>query len=195
MFRSRALAIAVVLAAAASPAAAVTYFGAGAAIPDNSSSLSSITITEDFKIGDVNVTLQNINHNFAGDVQLYLTKGATSIALFKNQGWNSYMRGDLTFDDEAATPVNSFPVVGQSSYRPVLALSAFDGFDAAGTWTLKAADTSGGISGSYGGWSLQLTEQVVSAVPEPATWALMIMGFGLAGSALRKRRRPCGLAA
>ena len=26
------------------------------------------------------------------------------------------------------------------------------------------------------------------AVPEPATWAMMIMGFGLAGSALRRRR-------
>ncbi len=28
----------------------------------------------------------------------------------------------------------------------------------------------------------------VSAVPEPATWAMMIMGFGLAGTAIRRRR-------
>ena len=28
----------------------------------------------------------------------------------------------------------------------------------------------------------------VAAVPEPATWALMIAGFGLAGAALRRRR-------
>ncbi|WP_296598220.1 PEPxxWA-CTERM sorting domain-containing protein [Phenylobacterium sp.] len=28
------------------------------------------------------------------------------------------------------------------------------------------------------------------AVPEPATWALMIVGFGLTGTALRRRRQP-----
>ena len=35
-----------------------------------------------------------------------------------------------------------------------------------------------------GGVSLSIT-----AVPEPASWALMIAGFGLAGAALRQRRR------
>jgi len=30
--------------------------------------------------------------------------------------------------------------------------------------------------------------QVPSAVPEPATWGMMIMGFGLAGAAMRRRR-------
>lgn len=34
-----------------------------------------------------------------------------------------------------------------------------------------------------------------AAVPEPATWALMISGFGLAGTALRQRRRLAGAAA
>ncbi len=29
---------------------------------------------------------------------------------------------------------------------------------------------------------------VASAIPEPATWAMMIAGFGLAGAALRRRR-------
>ena len=32
---------------------------------------------------------------------------------------------------------------------------------------------------------------VTSAVPEPATWAMMLVGFGLAGASLRRRnRRP-----
>ncbi|CAN7445228.1 PEPxxWA-CTERM sorting domain-containing protein [Phenylobacterium sp. LjRoot164] len=36
---------------------------------------------------------------------------------------------------------------------------------------------------------------VPSAVPEPATWAMMIMGFGLAGAALRSHGRKAVLVA
>jgi hypothetical protein len=31
-------------------------------------------------------------------------------------------------------------------------------------------------------------EGIVSPIPEPATWALMMLGFGIIGSALRRRR-------
>jgi hypothetical protein len=32
----------------------------------------------------------------------------------------------------------------------------------------------------------------VAAIPEPASWALMIMGFGGVGAAIRSRRRTLG---
>ncbi|MBS0362944.1 MAG: PEPxxWA-CTERM sorting domain-containing protein [Proteobacteria bacterium] len=34
-----------------------------------------------------------------------------------------------------------------------------------------------------------ISEAVVAAVPEPATWALMLLGFGGLGATLRRRRR------
>jgi len=30
----------------------------------------------------------------------------------------------------------------------------------------------------------------VGAVPEPATWAMMLLGFGAVGFAMRRRQRP-----
>ena len=44
------------------------------------------------------------------------------------------------------------------------------------------SDTSGGVSSS----STQPTTPV-SAVPEPATWAMMLIGFGGIGLALRRK--------
>jgi hypothetical protein len=44
------------------------------------------------------------------------------------------------------------------------------------------------------GWSVSTPFWVFSAVPEPAVWSLMLVGVGLTGATLR-RRRAAGLAA
>jgi hypothetical protein len=51
-----------------------------------------------------------------------------------------------------------------------------------GALTFAAA----GTSDSFGGYLDNIT---VSAVPEPSTWAMLILGFGLAGHALRRGKR------
>jgi hypothetical protein len=43
--------------------------------------------------------------------------------------------------------------------------------------------------GSYGG---NLTF-IPNAVPEPGTWAMMLLGFGAMGVSMRRRRKPAGL--
>jgi PEP-CTERM motif len=53
----------------------------------------------------------------------------------------------------------------------------------AGQYTLTIAGTAG-PNGVLGG------HVDIRAVPEPATWAMMLLGFGAAGFALRRRRRP-----
>ena len=50
----------------------------------------------------------------------------------------------------------------------------------AGTYTLSVGGTTGGAASYSGNFNL-------GAIPEPATWALMILGFGAVGGALRRR--------
>lgn len=46
---------------------------------------------------------------------------------------------------------------------------------------------------SFGAQSISVTYSSVSSAPEPATWALMIVGFGGLGAALRRSRRRMAL--
>ena len=54
-----------------------------------------------------------------------------------------------------------------------------------GTFTLTLQGTPGTQTGSFGG---SVAFQAQSAVPEPATWAMMLLGFGAVGFSIRRRR-------
>ena len=55
--------------------------------------------------------------------------------------------------------------------------------------------TGDGIAGLPAGLGVRFdTHAVGGGVPEPATWALMLGGFGLAGAALRRRRATAAMA-
>lgn len=77
-------------------------------------------------------------------------------------------------------PANQFPVIGNSVR---LNLSQSLGFSVAG------GDASYGAN-RLGTAALTATP----AVPEPATWAMMIAGFGILGGTMRRRRRAPGTA-
>lgn len=56
---------------------------------------------------------------------------------------------------------------------------------AAGTYTLNIQGTPGSQNGALNG-SIGFT---AAAVPEPGTWALMLLGFGAIGISMRRRRQ------
>jgi hypothetical protein len=79
-----------------------------------------------------------------------------------------------------------------------LAGGAFHGNQAVGRYMTYAFDkvvssvTFGSSGDSFEFDNIAVTPSIVSVVPEPATWAMMVGGFGLAGAALRRRPKAVG---
>jgi hypothetical protein len=90
----------------------------------------------------------------------------------------------VLFDDEAAAAVGGGSVVS-GSFRPVGLLSALDGQNAAGQWTLFIQDTVGQDPLNFFGATLTVTTD--GTVPEPGTLALV--GLALVGAGSLKRRK------
>jgi hypothetical protein len=66
------------------------------------------------------------------------------------------------------------------------------GTNASGTVLNDSANDPGGFPGTLGSNNISLS---VTAVPEPATWAVMLVGFGGLGVAMRSRRKQAAAAA
>jgi hypothetical protein len=87
--------------------------------------------------------------------------------------------------------------IWQTEYGPTLSITGGSSYisfyaTAAANWGVSHPNYQGYANGIYplngqtGGFGF--TQGFTTGVPEPATWGLMIAGFGLAGGLLRKRR-------
>lgn len=123
-----------------------------------------------YTVSDVNVGVL-MSHTWRADIEMYLVSPAgTRVQLTGSQGGNAD-NFNLTFDDEAAASVSTygtaFPATATSttivppynaSFRPLSALSTFDGQNASGTWTLEICDNAGGDTGTFFQADLYLSE-------------------------------------
>ena len=115
--------------------------------------------------------------------------------------------GNLTFNTRAQAVEALAAILASSEFQAFFPYESFAGVlvphavdelgfyvEIAGGWL--PADGYGvpnGFPWSQEGYTLA-TFAPTSAVPEPATWSMMIVGFGVIGGAVR-RRRPAALAA
>lgn len=117
---------------------------------------STLTVPTGGTINDLNVIDLNGTHTWINDLTFTLTSPqGTSVVLF-GAICGSEDNFDVNFDDGAAPGALPCPPVGGGNYLPQGALSAFNGEDAAGVWTLTIADAFNQDGGSLAGWALEI---------------------------------------
>ena len=105
--------------------------------------------------------------------------------------WNTGLAGafagmadNVIWNFSDATSLNSSQTVFGSILAPLADVGANSAIN--GSVVANNLRANAGVNlGTYGGGNIGLA----GAVPEPATWAMLIAGFGLVGAAARRRRR------
>lgn len=126
-------------------------------INDNATINSVIAVADNKTVLDIDVKV-NITHTYDGDLLLTLI-GPNNVAriLSNRRGTGGDNFINTVFDDEATTPIASGTAPFTGSFKPDEALSALDGINATGNWTLRVADQAGADTGTLNNWTLTLT--------------------------------------
>lgn len=140
-------------------------------ISDNAVATSSIVVSDDFCIGDVDVQI-GLTHTYIGDLEVDLISPDGVVVRLHNRTGGSTDDIRTTYDDDGAGTLPSGPGT----------LSSFDAARSVGTWTLRVADRASGDIGSIQEWSLRMvpvggacpTLQVVHSEPldEDPGWSV-----------------------
>ena len=167
-------------------------------------SLNSLTIQTFLVAPDVlRTTMLNINQTAGGSHQLIIHIGAQGLS-----GPNALTNWLSTFSVSQLTTgwsvqeqtfINGVLLADTGVMLAAASLSAFTGaaavgglFNAEVTYIINSV----GIGNFLGGIDVSVADIAVAAVPEPATWSMMILGFaGIGFMAYRRSRKGLALAA
>ncbi|MEK6675009.1 MAG: proprotein convertase P-domain-containing protein [Planctomycetota bacterium] len=153
------------------PGAPTTYSGtASLAIPDGGGTgnpaAHTINVTDSYTLGDVNVRT-NVTHTWVGDLIITLQHGTTTVTIVDRPGYTGTGFGcsadnysNNILDDEGTGAIESQCVNNLTSppnYLPNNALSAFDGQNSSGAWTLRASDSATSDTGTFNNWAVVLS--------------------------------------
>ncbi|MFK7905351.1 MAG: proprotein convertase P-domain-containing protein [Chitinophagales bacterium] len=116
---------------------------------------STLEVNELGTIADIDVVDLRGSHSYIGDLEFELeSPSGTRVVLIEGEcGDNANF--DVNFSDQAAG-VPPCPYTDGGTYRPAEALSAFNGEDPTGTWTLRVRDNFPGDGGTLESWALQI---------------------------------------
>lgn len=133
------------------------------AIPDFAGTPGVVTSTLNVSgfsgvLTDVNATL-DITHPYDSDVIVTLTSPAgTTVTLINRVGGDGDNFTSTTLDDDYGfNPIASGTAPFSSTFAPSSPLSAFNGEDPNGVWTLTVSDNQAVDTGTLNSWSLKLS--------------------------------------
>ena len=127
-------------------------------IPDNDAAtvVSTLDIAAFGAILDVNVQGLDITHTWVNDLVISLTSPQGTTVILMDQPCSGEDDILINFDDEAANPNFPCPPTDNGNYQPFSPLSAFDGENLSGTWTLTIEDVFAADGGTLNDWSLNI---------------------------------------
>jgi subtilisin-like proprotein convertase family protein len=124
---------------------------------------SSIAVPASSNVEDIDVTY-DLTHPHASNVLTRLTR-LVGTTVTKSIAVQPHLTADtsaqvrpLTFDDEASSAYTATSPSGR--YRPVAALSGFDGYAAGSTWRLDIANYENTTTARLNSWSVTITYSV-----------------------------------
>ena len=158
--------------------------GLGTGIP-GAAATHSINVPGNAIVNDVDIDL-TVNHTWTGDLIVTVSHGGTTVTIIDrpgvplstfgcaNDNWNN-----IILDDEAAAGIEGQCITNLTgSYFPNNALSAFDGMNAGGNWTISITDNAGADVGSLVSWSVHLNEAGGPVCPQPECHLVIGTGPG-----------------
>ena len=156
-------------AGSASAQTVTTYSNSGTvAIPDNACPATvnrTFNVDANYAVSDVDIGIL-LDHTYRRDLEISLTSPAGTVVTLMDYVGGSADNLNVRFDDEASggsiaahTANDPLTPVYNSTKTPQGSLSAFDGENAQGTWTLKICDQQGVDIGSFRRADLYLTQQ------------------------------------
>ena len=135
-------------------------------IPDNACPATvnrTFNVGTDYIVGDVDIGIL-LDHTYRRDLRITLTSPTGTVVTLMDYVGGSADNLNVKFDDEASggtitshTSNDPLTPVYNGTRTPQAALSAFDGENAQGTWTLRICDQQGVDTGSFRRADLYLT--------------------------------------
>lgn len=141
----------------------------------------TFSVPTGYTVGDVNLGVF-ASHSYRSDLRVTLTSPAGTVVTIMTWTGNVQSGDNLNdlFDDEAAAaisthnatvadPLTPAPPPYSHSFRPSNPLSAFDGQNAAGTWTLVVCDAVAADTGQFRRADLYITSTSLSVSKTSST--------------------------